>query len=129
MKKKLTIALFIIIHVVFVGCTRKSQDLTKKPLDNNNHQQEVLNTSCGTEINMVKAIKYRYKNQTYCFDSYECLESFKKKPKTFITKNSLIKKSEQPTQIKIVGSFAVGYMLILLTSVIFIGRSNSNKID
>lgn len=126
MKKKRA-ALFIFLLVIFVGCTNYTQNLTKNLLENNNFQKKVISTTFGVEMNSEEVLNYPNNHQKYFVGTNDSLKLYKKNPKPFITKNAISNKDEQQMQIKIVGSFAVGYMLILLISVFSIGHSH--KID
>jgi len=98
--------------------------LEKNLFENDNFQKKVNSTMFGTDMNSEEVINYPNSYQNYFVLTNDSLELYKKNPKSFITKNTISNKNEQQMQIKIVGSFAVGYMLILLISVFSIGCSH-----
>ena len=126
MKLKLQMIWFILLLVILSGCRSKLQKLTEKPILNDALRKEVVTTICENKTNNVTALKYRYNNQTYYFDSKECMVVFKKNPEKFSKKENFNNKSKQQMSHSLVGYAAVVYMLLLMVSIVFVGHLKKN---
>ncbi len=108
--------------IVFVGCTTKTQKSSDKTFKENINQNGVFTAICGNKIDTLEALKYDYNNQSYYFDSYEYLMVFKKNPEKFISKDLSPNENNQQMSNKFVGLVALSYLIVLMTSIIFIGH-------